>query len=284
MVIYLIATNRRLRTQVNVFIVSLAIADLCFGLSYFPTFFTCEFYLPCDRQLRRIFGAYFAFTSLTNLCVMTADRYASIVMPFKYVSLMTSKRVVTMVIFSWLFPAFCYFVIVIILKQFATEDTVNTFKILRVFMFQLIPCSYLLFATIQMLYIAHKHSKKMKTLAAQLKFNHPIHYRKPKDGFDVPSARFIGVVVFFTVLYYSIDSYLDLRFYFGTFQNTMDTEYALCLLFITNSAVNPLAYAVFKHDIKKEIKRLFCFRCRKLERVEGTNIVLKSYLRVEACG
>ena len=100
LVIYLIATDRLLQTEVNLFIMSLAIADFCFGLTYFPTFFTCEFYLPCDRELRRIFAAYFAFASLTNLCVMTIDRYVAIVMPFKYVSIMTSQCIVTMVILS----------------------------------------------------------------------------------------------------------------------------------------------------------------------------------------
>ena len=53
---------------------SLAITDFCFCLTYFPTFFTCEFYLPCDRELRQILAAYFAFASLTNLCVMGALR------------------------------------------------------------------------------------------------------------------------------------------------------------------------------------------------------------------
>ena len=273
MVIYLIATNRRLRTQVNVFILSLAIADFCFGLSYFPAFFTCEFYLPCDRQLRQIFAAYFAYASLTNLCVMTADRYVAIVMPFKYVSFMTSKCVVTMVIVSWLFPAVFYFLIAIILQQVASKDTMNSFKILRVFVFQIAPCFSLLLATIQMFFIAHKHSRKMATLAVQLHFNHAISYKKPKEGFEISSARLMGVVVLVLVLCYTTDSFLDLRAYFTTFEKTVDTEYALCLLFITNSAVNPLAYALFKHDMKKEVKKLFFLKCRKLERVERTNTV-----------
>ena len=282
MVVYLIARNRRLRTQVNVFIMSLAIADLFFSLSYFPAFFTCEFYLPCDRQLRRIFAAYFAYASLTNLCVMTADRYVAIVMPFEYVSFMTLKCVVTMVIVSWLFPAVFYFLIAIILKQMASEDIVNNFNIVRVFVFQIAPCFSLLLATIRMIFITYKHSRKMAAIATQLQFNHAISYKKRK-GFEISSAGFIGVVVFFTVLYYLVDSYFDLRFLFvSSFRNAMDTDYALCLLFITNSAVNPLAYALFKHDIRKEVKRLFFYKCRKPERVHGTDIVLKSYLRVLA--
>ena len=167
LVIYFITTNRRLQTQVNLFIMPLAIADFCFGLIYSPTFFTCEFYLPCDRELRQIFAAYFAFASLTNLCIMTVDRYVAIVMPFRYVPIMTSRCIVAMVILSWLFPAVLYFLIAIILIQIASEDIFIILKISTVFVFQLMPCIFLLITTMQMFYIAYKHTKMMATLALQ---------------------------------------------------------------------------------------------------------------------
>ena len=274
--IYLIATTRRLRTQVNTFIVSLAIADLCFDLSYFPTYFTCEFHLSCDRHLRQIFAAYFAFASLTNVGVMTADRYVAIVMPFKYVSFMTSRCVVTMVILSWLFPTVCYFLIAVALANAVPENMVNTFKIIRVFVFQIAPCVSLLLTTIQIFIIARKQSKKLASLAAQLKFNYPISGKINES--DISSARSTGVVVLFMVLCYTADSYLDLRSYLSSFQKTVDTDYTLCLLYLTNSAINPLAYALFKPDIKKQVKRLFNFHRGKIERIEGRNILSKNPL------
>ena len=167
LVIYFITTNRRLQTQVNLFIMPLAIADFCFGLIYSPTFFTYEFYLPCDRELRQIFAAYFAFASLTNLCIMTVDRYVAIVMPFRYVPIMTSRCIVAMVILSWLFPAVLYFLIAIILIQIASEDIFIILKISTVFVFQLMPCIFLVITTMQMFYIAYKHTKMMATLALQ---------------------------------------------------------------------------------------------------------------------
>lgn len=277
--IYLIATNRRLRTQVNVFIFSLAVADLCFSSSYFPAFFTCEFYLPCDRHLRKIFAAYFAYTSLANLCVVTADRYVAIVMPFKYVSFMTSKCVVTMVILSWLFPALFYFLVAVILHQIASEDAITTFRILTVFVFQLMPCFSLLLATTHMFYIAHKHSRKMTNLVSQLQFNHTISYHKQKAGIEISSARLVGIVVFVMVLCYTTDSFYDLRSNFSAFPTTIDnSDYIISLLYITNSAFNPLAYALFKNDIKKEVKKLF-YRRRKLELGKPKGMALKVFLR-----
>jgi len=271
MVIYLIATKRRLRTQINVFILSLAVADLCFSLSYFPAFFTREFYLTCDRQLRKIFAAYFAYTSLTNLCVLTADRFVAIVMPFKYVSFVTSRCVVTMVILSWLFPAVFYFLVAVTLKQIASEDTMATFGILTVFLFQLVPCFSLLLGTTQMFYIAHKHSRKMTSLVSQVQFNHPLPHRKQKDGFEISSARLVGLVVFVLVVCYTTDSYFDLRTTFSSFNKSLVTDYVICLLYITNSAINPISYALLKHDIKKEVKILL-FRKRKLNRGKQKSI------------
>ena len=58
---------------------------------------------------------------------MTVDRYVAMVMPFNYVSIMTSRCIVSMVILSWLFPAVLYFLIAVILKQLASEDTFITF-------------------------------------------------------------------------------------------------------------------------------------------------------------
>ena len=275
MVIYLIATSRRLRTQVNMFILSLAVADLCFSLSYFPAFCTCEFYLTCDRKLRKIF----AYTSLTNLCVLTADRYVAIVMPFKYVPIMTSRCVVAMVMLSWLFPAVFYFLVAILLKQMASEGAITTFRILTVFVFQLMPCFSLLLATTQMLYIAHKHSKKMTSLVSQVQFNHALSHRKQKDAFEISSARLVGLVVFVLVVCYTTDSYFDLRTNFSAFHTSInDTDYVICLLYLANSAFNPLSYALLKNDIKKELRRLFS-RNRKLNhgKPKGTAMVIKMF-------
>ena len=41
-VIYLITTKRRLHTTTNWFILSLSVADFCFGSSYLPSLFACE--------------------------------------------------------------------------------------------------------------------------------------------------------------------------------------------------------------------------------------------------
>ena len=112
---------------------------------------------------------------------------------------MTSRCIVAMVILSWLFPPVLYFLIAVILKQIASEDIFIIFKI-SVFVFQLMPGIFLLVTTMQMFYIAYKHTKMMATLALQLQVNHPMTLNKRKKGVEIFSARFMGVVLFVTAL------------------------------------------------------------------------------------
>ena len=59
----------------------------------------------------------------------------------------------------------------------------------------------------------------MTTLALhQLQFNHPM---KRKQGVEISSAKFMGVVVFVNVICYAADSCLDLRTSLSTFQKTL---------------------------------------------------------------
>ena len=147
----------------------------------------------------------------------------------------------------------------------------TTFRILSVSVFQLIPCFSLLLSTTQMFYIAYKHSRKMTILVSQLQFYHPLPHRKQKDAFEICSARLVGLVVFVLVACYTTDTYFDLCTNFSAFHKSIDTNYVICPLYITNSAFDPLSYALLKHDIKKEVKRLF-FRKRKLDRGKQNGI------------
>ena len=69
----------------------------------------------------------------------------------------------------------------------------------------------------QIFYIAYKHTKMMATLALQIQFNHPMTIKKHKQGVEISSAKFMGVVVFVTAICYAADSCLDLRTYLSTF-------------------------------------------------------------------
>ena len=85
----------------------------------------------------------------------------------------------------------------------------------------------------------------MRTLVKQLRFNNSVLYR-PQDS----AAVKIMVVVIGVFLVCSA-----FRFCCG-FTLLSNGNNIKILIVVLNSGVNPLAYALFKIDIKKELKRL----------------------------
>lgn len=107
MVIHAIRTERRLQTVSNMFIMSLAVADLTVGLIVMPVASAyaisgdwrlgssvCQFWLSVD---------YTASTaSILNLLVLSVDRYWSIRSPLKYLRKRTKRRALCMIALAWL--------------------------------------------------------------------------------------------------------------------------------------------------------------------------------------
>ena len=263
LVIYLISTRKKLRTTTNWFVLSLAVADISFGLAFFPVVAACNHNKLCTtvQQTTRFF---FIYASKTNLCTLTLDRYSAIVKPFRHATLMTMKRVVVLLATAWgttllLTPLF-YFSLTLHapVKTYFEKFSLAALSILQAF-----TIAALIFATSHILLTALRHARQNAALLAQLKFNHQIQHSRVFKPQEAASAKVVVIVVVVFILSRSV--YLCKNFCFITelcklcelcennFQNVCD------LLFCINCAVNPVAYAFFKKDIRVELLRLF--RC-----------------------
>ena len=254
-IIFLVCSKRQLRTKTNAFVVSLAVADLCVGMSVIPPMFFCEIVIACDTQSYWIFFVrwLFGYASVINLCVLVLDRYIAVVKPLKYLTIMTRRRVIQIVSLSWgievAYNIFC----TLNWHIFEVSPVFDFVLWFYVIFLEFLPCLILIFCFASMFRVVRKHDRASRTTAKQLRFNHRILFKTQGKS----AVKLMAVVISLFLLCYGfyIRCSLTLILKKG---KCNDEEYKVPLL-VLNSAINPIAYAFLKRDIKKEIKRrIFC--------------------------
>ena len=104
-IIFLVCRRRQLRSKTNAFVVSLAVADFCMGMSSVPSEFFCEKSSGCNSQSQLPDGIHyirwlFAHASVANLCSLVLDRYMAVVKPLRYLIFMKRRRDIQMISFG----------------------------------------------------------------------------------------------------------------------------------------------------------------------------------------
>lgn len=263
LVIYLITTKRSLQVTCNWFVLSLALADFSCGLFVQPMSFACVFALSCNLRVFYMFFNILMSVSVSNTCMMTLDRYISVLYPLKYVVYMNSRRVVYFVAAAWAFPIALS---VLPLTWSASADAKTAYKVHTAIMLALIeflPPVILLVMYSRLLLTARRHRRQTAIQLAQLSFNRMTVPRVRPKTHD-RSVKVIGAVVIMFVLCYALDIYKSICRHFETCNMDPNTVRISLLLVYFNSAVNPMVYALLKRDIRTALKKLF--RCKVHER------------------
>ncbi|KAL9989591.1 hypothetical protein ACROYT_G004156 [Oculina patagonica] len=268
-IIFLVCSKRQLRTKTNAFIVSLAVADFCVGMSVVPPMFFCEMANGCNPYsdwiyvVRLLFGS----TSVTNLCCLVLDRFIAVVKPLSYMTFMTRRRVIVILSLAWGITAAYRFIDALHWFLFKIPILFNILFWITVLVFEFLPCLILIFCFASMLHIVCKHDRAARITARQLSFNHRVSFKtQEKSAFKI----MIIVIGLFLLCY---GFYIRCTFVrlFSNRQPCNDEQYKIPLL-VLNSAINPVAYAFYKRDIKNEMKRhLFCAIVKRRNKVESVN-------------
>ena len=123
--------------------------------------------------------------------------------------------------------------------------------------FKLLLCAILIFCFASMLRVVCKHARSARTLATQLRFNQEVFSKAP----DKSAVKMMAVVVCLFLVCYGIGLRCSFVHLFSDHKRCNDLHFKVPLL-VLNSAVNLLAYAIFKRDIKKDFKRMILKRCK----------------------
>lgn len=256
LILLIIISRTRLHIPPNWFVLSLASADFAVGLVFFPIDFFCGNNSRCD--IGYDIAGLAIYSSVTNLCAMTIDRYIAIVKPLRYVTWMISRRAAFLVALAWSIPLGLFFIPALCASLGKCNMKNKPFIFSRMILLEIIPCLFLLIATIQIIITARRHGRQNARLHAQLQFNQG----NTRRARDFSAARVIITVVIVYLACYCVELFSVIRFLVDSSEPTSEVSNAMYFMLIVNSAANPIAYAMFKRDIRRELKTL----CRPSQR------------------
>ena len=259
LVIFIVCRKRQLRTKTNAFVVSLAVADFFVGMSVVPPKFFCNVASGCNQQdmqyylITGFIGELVLYASAVNLCSLVLDRYIAVVKPLKYLTFMKRRRVIQMISLSWSISV--TLTVIIRSLRFSSETPLvrNIFGWSYVF-FELFLCAIVIFCFSSMLVVVCKHDRSARTLAKQLRFNHRVFIKTQEKS----ALKMMAVVVCLFLVCYGLLLHCSFEYIFSGLKVCIVGLQYRILVVVLNSYINPLAYAVFKRDVKNELKKMKC--------------------------
>ena len=258
LVVYLITTRKRLHNATNWIVLSLAFADFLLGAGYLPG----NILLAGKLLLRHSVVSFLAAASVLNLSLLTVDRYVFITRPLRYSTLMTTKRAVLLIVAVWLASFVPHLLLYLTSAENDTANPPRAFEFFDVAVFEILPMLALPFLAGRIFVIVRRQERRMKIQMRQVRFN-----RQAEPGSEMSShnrrtstMKFIcGAVAVFGFCYLCETFLTIYRLVLG--RDTVGSETSLyynilVFVFIVNSAINPVVYALFKSDIKRSLKRM----------------------------
>ena len=270
----------RLRTTTNMFIVSLAVADITVALLVMPFSIVdnvalqhwifgwvfCYFWISCDVMC--------CTASILHLCVISLDRYIAIQRPLKYKKIMSRTRAALLIVAVWLCSGFISFV-PIYLGWFADSDVTlykssprcglfvnKIYAVISSMTSFYVPLVVMTYAYYKIFRIARAQAIDIKRLQISARGAN----QRPDDGFQGKLRRVArntkAVKTLGTLMGLFIISWLPffLMYLILPFCDACvlapRVESFITWLGYVNSLINPCVYALLNKDFRRAFRRI----------------------------
>ena len=267
-VLWLIAKTESLRTISNLFLTSLAAADLLVGLVIAPTwiFIRCleyeaDTYLQTHGQVTDYLWIHTTVATTFNLCCVSLDRYIAIIHSLRYREILTKRRCYELIAAVWLMS-----LILPCSRLVVSEGSVAlwlSFTIITV----LIPMIVIISCSIRILRAAAEQSRKIVT---ENTLQHQDAVKKVKK--NSKAAKTVSIVVGLFVVCWTPSLVTSLVNYFTPDPCGLDKQLSYYTVWtsvealaFTSSGINPWVYCLRNDEFYEALSRTFpCFPRRNL--------------------
>ena len=265
MVVTSVAKYKRLQIPTNYFITSLAIADIvvAFALPFYvvvelmPVYIYNDYVCLASNRVLTAAGG----VSILTLAIIAFDRYTAIMNPLEYISLMTSRKIIGCILFSWIYsaavswtPVFIGWHAKIADHSYLCTSAAFQAKSDLLFLFALfIPaCLGILFCYFRIYFVARHHAKAIAAAEQTFKRNLEQHFRRTDTKYAKTLAVLIGV---FLCLWLPHQTCASVKIIYGEITSHWVRNYLMLLAFL-NSGVNPWVYAYQNSDFRAAYKKM----------------------------
>ena len=167
------------------------------------------------------------------------------------ITFMTRRHIIQVIFFSWTATA-GFEVLQFSLRVSLKRRLDAIFCWLDVIFLEFLPSTLLIFSFVSMIVRVRKYYGSARTLSKQLRYNHQWVSLKTYHG-EKSAVIMMGIVIGVFVITYGTYLHCSFLILFDTtgMASCDDVKYKIPVL-VLNSAINPLAYAFFKRDVKTD--------------------------------
>ncbi|XP_056322186.1 trace amine-associated receptor 13c-like [Danio aesculapii] len=267
LVIISISHFKKLHTPTNMIILSLAVNDLFVGLvmpiEAIRLIETCWYFVDIFCAIYILFISFLVSASLSNLVLLSVDRYVAVCHPLLYPQKITITKTLMSICLNW--ACFSAYITAFVVNNgyFDTSHRTDvcygkcsvmmsfTWTIIDLFVSFIFPCVLVITLYLRIFYVVHQQVKVINSL---MKGGKCVTEGSVKRKSESKAALTLGIIVTAYMLCWIPYCICSLTVISSTTINV------LLLLVYANSGMNPLVYALFYPWFKKTAKLILTLK------------------------